>query len=136
VWGKHIGAKHHLDLLSLTTWQMLWGAIPLVVIALIVPENVQWNASFIASALFLGIVSQAVAWTLWLFNLSRLPTGVAAIASLATPIVGVAAATIRLHEIPSVTELAGLAFIVVALIVNALPSRRDQRKSILTRSSA
>jgi drug/metabolite transporter (DMT)-like permease len=60
-----------------------------------------------------------------MFILSRLPAGVAGIASLATPVVGVLAAAIQLHEIPSRSELAGMVLIVVALVVNAIPAQRE-----------
>ncbi len=124
VWMKQLRARYDVDLLSLTTWQMLWGTIPLVLIAVIVPEHVHWTASFTLSMLFLGVLSAALAWFLWMFILSRLPAGVAGIASLATPLVGVIAAAIQLHEIPSPTEMVGMTLILAALIVNALPVAR------------
>ena len=48
-----------------------------------------------------------------------MPAGVAGIASLATPVVGVLSAAIQLHEIPPPAELAGMGLIVIALVVNA-----------------
>ena len=71
---------------------------------------------------FMSILGGALAWFLWMFIISRLPAGVAGIASLATPVVGVAAAALQLHEIPSRTELFGMALIVAALVVNARPA--------------
>jgi len=38
---------------------------------------------------------------------------------------GVVAAAIQLHEIPSRTELVGMALIVAALVANALPARSE-----------
>lgn len=121
VWAKRMRARYDVDLLALTAWQVLWGTIPLVAIALIVPEHIAWSPSFVAAMAFLGIVAAALAWFLWLFILSRLPAGVAAVASLATPVVGVVAAALQLHEIPSRSELAGIALILAALALNALP---------------
>ena len=119
VWAKRLRARHDVDLLSLTAWQLLWGAIPLVIVMLAVPGHIHWTVTFVAAMLFMSILGGALAWFLWLFILSHLPAGVAGIASLARPVVGVLAAAIQLHEIPSPTELAGMALIVSALVVNS-----------------
>ena len=121
VWAKRMRARHQLDLLALTAWQLLWGALPLLIVMLAVPGHVHWTTSFVLSMAFLSILGGALAWFLWMFIVSRLPAGVAGIASLATPVVGVVAAAIQLHEIPSTAELVGIVLIVAALIVNARP---------------
>jgi drug/metabolite transporter (DMT)-like permease len=121
VWAKRLRKRHEVDLLSLTTWQLLWGTVPLVVLMLAVGGPVHWTTSFVAAMAFMSIGGAALGWFLWMFILSRLPAGVAGIASLATPVVGVLAAAIQLHEIPSRSELVGMALIVVALVVNAIP---------------
>ena len=121
VYAKWLRRRHDVELLSLTTWQMLWGTLPLVVLMLAIGGPVRWTGSFVASMAFMSIGGAALGWFLWMFILSRLPAGVAGIASLATPVVGVLAAAIQLHEIPSRSELGGMALIVAALIVNAIP---------------
>ncbi len=119
VWAKRLRAAHEVELLSLTAWQMLWGAIPLWRVMAVLPEHVRPRTAFVASMAYMTVASQALAWVLWLFVLSRLPAGVAGIASLATPVLGVAFAALQLHEIPTGTELVGIALIVAALVVNA-----------------
>jgi drug/metabolite transporter (DMT)-like permease len=125
VYAKRLRARYDVDLLSLTCWQLLWGTIPLVVLMLIFPAPIEWTGPFIAAMAFMSIGGGALGWFLWMFILSRLPAGVAGIASLATPVVGVLSAAIQLHEIPSANELVGMVLIVVALVVNAVstPSR-------------
>jgi drug/metabolite transporter (DMT)-like permease len=122
VWAKRLRKRHDVELLSLTSWQLLWGTIPLVVLMLVIPGTIRWTPSFVAAMAFISIGGAALGWFLWMYILSRLPAGVAGIASLATPVVGVVAAAIQLHEIPSLTELIGIVLIVGALIVNALPA--------------
>lgn len=119
VWVIRLRRTGSYDPLSLTAWQMVWGSLPLALLALVLPVHVRWTAAFLGAVTFLGVVANAVGWALWLFVLSRLPAGVAGVASLATPVVGVAAAAWQLHEIPSRAELAGIACVVVALVVNA-----------------
>jgi drug/metabolite transporter (DMT)-like permease len=121
VWTKMLRARHEVELLSLTTWQMIWGVVPLIVIALIVPSHIRLAPQTFVAFGFIGLISQSLGWLLWAFILSRLPASVAGIASLATPVVGVCAAALQLHEIPSHAELTGMALIVIALVVNALP---------------
>jgi drug/metabolite transporter (DMT)-like permease len=128
VWAKRLRARHDVDLLGLTAWQLLWGAIPLIVIMLAVPERIVWTPTFVAAMAFLAIVGTSFAWFLWLFILSRLPAGVAGLASLATPVVGVTAAALQLHEIPSRTELIGMSLIVAALGLNAASARESPGK--------
>ncbi len=124
VWAKRLRARYDVDLLSLTAWQLLWGSIPLIVLMFAVPAPpVHWTASFVLAMAFMSVLGGALGWLLWLFILARLPAGVAGIASLATPVVGVTAAAIQLHEIPTLTELIGMACIVIALIVNAFPAQ-------------
>jgi drug/metabolite transporter (DMT)-like permease len=125
VWAKRLRKRYDVDLLSLTAWQLLWGTIPLVVLMLALGGAIHWTPSFLAAMAFMSIGGAALGWFLWMFILSRLPAGVAGIASLATPVVGVIAAAIQLHEIPSRTELIGMALIVAALIANALPARSE-----------
>ncbi|GAC1615282.1 MAG: cystine transporter YijE [Candidatus Elarobacter sp.] len=121
VWAKRLRARLQIDLLSITAWQLLWGAIPLVAIALARHDPVHWTASLLVALAFMSVLGGALAWFLWLFILSRLPAGVAALASLATPVVGVLAAALQLHEIPSRSELTGMVLILLALAVNAVP---------------
>jgi len=128
VWAKRLRARHDVDLLALTAWQLLWGAIPLVVVMLAVPERIEWTPAFVAAMAFITIAGASFAWFLWLFILSRLPAGVAGLASLATPVVGVTAAAIQLHEIPTRTELLGMALIVAALGLNAASARESAGK--------
>jgi len=119
VYAKRLRARYDVELLSLTAWQLLWGTLPLVVLMFAVPEPIRWTPGFIAAMAFMSVAGGALGWFLWMFILSSLPAGVAGIASLATPVVGVLAAALQLREIPPPSQLGGMALIVVALIVNA-----------------
>jgi len=118
VYAKLLRKRYDVELLSLTAWQLLWGTLPLIVLMLVFPSPVHWTGSFVAAMAFMSIGGGALGWFLWMFILSRLPAGVAGIASLATPVIGVLAAALQLHEIPSRSQLIGMTLIVVALIVN------------------
>ncbi len=118
IWVIRVRATGGYDLLSLTTWQMVWGTVALAPFALWLPVHVRWTPSFVASMAFLAVLCTGCGWALWLFVLSRLPASVAGLASLATPVLAVILAALHIHEIPSRAELVGVACIMVALVVN------------------
>ena len=115
---KRLQARHEVDVLSLTTWQMLFGSLPLVLIAALTWQgSPEWTSQFVLALVYNVILANALAWFLWLFGLRRLSAGAAGIATLATPVIGVAAAWIQLGERPTAVEAAGMALIICALAV-------------------
>jgi len=108
----------HLDLLNLTAWPMLLGSVPMLAIAFIVPAPpIQWTGYFIGSVLFNVFLSGALAWLLWLYALQILPAGVASMASMLAPVIGVLAAWIQLNEVPNRIELIGMVLIALSLVI-------------------
>ncbi|MDZ4140983.1 MAG: EamA family transporter [Methylotenera sp.] len=119
----------HLDLLNLTAWPMLLGSIPIIAIALIIPAPpIQWSNTFILAVLFNVVLSGVVAWVFWLYALQRLPAGVASMASMLAPVIGVLAAWLQLNEIPDSYELIGMVFIALSLITISIISIRKHQQ--------
>jgi drug/metabolite transporter (DMT)-like permease len=115
---KRFQAGHDVDILSLTTWQMLFGSLPLVLIAALTwQSSPDWTTTFVLALAYNVILANALAWLLWLFGLRRLSAGAAGIATLAAPVIGVTAAWIQLGERPSAGEAAGMALIIGALAI-------------------
>jgi drug/metabolite transporter (DMT)-like permease len=119
----------HLDLLNITAWPMLLGSIPLVIYALLMDAPpIQWTNIFIGALLFNVILSGVVAWLLWLYALQRLNAGIASMASMLAPVIGVLAAWVQLNEVPSKQELVGMGLIALALvIISAISIRKHQQ---------
>lgn len=114
-----------LDLLTLTAWQMFFGSIPLVVVALMVPSApIQWTPYFIGAVIFNSVFCNALAWLLWLYALQRLSAGVASMSSMLAPVIGVLAAWLQLNEVPSTTELIGMTLIAASLVIISMISIR------------
>lgn len=84
-----------VDLLALTTWQMLYAAV----------------------------VMSVVAWSLWLFVLRNLPASIAGLSTLAVPVCGVLFSWWLLHENPGKVEGCGIALIVLALAMISIKRR-------------
>ncbi len=114
-----------LDLLTLTAWQMLFGSVPLAIAALMIPApEIQWTPYFIGAVIFNAVFCNALAWLLWLYALQRLSAGIASMSSMLAPVIGVVAAWIQLNEVPSTTELIGMALIAASLVIISIISIR------------
>jgi drug/metabolite transporter (DMT)-like permease len=118
---KIMNRKYSFDLISLTAWQMLLGALPLILLALVIPDKpIQWTSYFKIGLLYSSVVSQALAVVLWFFILNELSAGIASMGTLITPVIGIVAASIELGERPSITEAGGILLILVALAILSL----------------
>jgi len=127
---KLLQRAHTVDVLSLTTWQMAFGSVPLVVAALLTSSGgPEWTFGFGWGLAYTVILANAAAWFLWLYALHALPAGAAGLGTLSIPVVGVAAAWLQLGEVPTLVEGIGMILIVTALAVLAgyglLAGRRD-----------
>ena len=100
------------DVLSVTTWQMIYGVGPLIIISVLVPSPpIQWTTVFIAALLYNIILVSVVAFLLWFYILERLQAGMATMGTLVTPVLALIFSRIQLGEIPSSRE--GLGFILI-----------------------
>jgi drug/metabolite transporter (DMT)-like permease len=118
---KIMWKKFTFDLVSLTAWQMLFGCIPLIAIAMIAPGHpVQWTPQFIFGLAFSSVVSQALALMLWFYILKSMSAGMASMGTLATPIIGMIAAAIQLGERPTTVEAMGMILIISGLTILTL----------------
>jgi drug/metabolite transporter (DMT)-like permease len=118
VLSKRLFQRCHSTALSLTTWQMLFGALLLSAIALAVDERpIEWAPTMIAALVYNGVLSSGIAWLLWSYVVEKLPANVAGLSSLAVPIVGIGFAWALLNEVPSASESVGIVAICVALAV-------------------
>jgi drug/metabolite transporter (DMT)-like permease len=117
---KLLQRRTHVDVLSLTAWQMAFGALMLIAIALATQSGQpQWTGTFILCLAYSTFLSSALCSGLWVFALRALPAGAAGMGILAVPVVGVLASWVHLGERPSVVEATGMAFIIAALAMLA-----------------
>src|ERR1700754_115127 len=102
VWSKRVFQRGKVDPLTFTTWQMAFGALALIVVALCVPQrSIEWAPAFVAGLAYSVLLAGSLAWTLWLLVVRRLPTTVASLSSLAVPVVSVLMAWAILSEKPT-----------------------------------
>lgn len=118
----------NLDLLTLTSWQMFFGSLPIMAVACWVEApTIQWTPYLIGALIYNAVFCNALAWLLWLYALQRLAAGVASMTSLLAPVIGVLAAWIELGERPALTEGVGMLLIGAALLVISLISIRQHK---------
>jgi drug/metabolite transporter (DMT)-like permease len=109
---KRLRSRQKVDLLALTTWQMVLGAIPLVLLAALVPEGAtDWSASYIGILTFMAVISTAMCWWLWIIILDRVPAWEASLSVLGTPVVAIVSSRLMLGEEFKLSELAGMLLI-------------------------
>ncbi|HEY9513414.1 MAG TPA: EamA family transporter [Rhodanobacter sp.] len=117
VLSKRMFQHHAPELLNLTAWQMLIGALVLGVVALAVPQRpMVWNWPFIAALTYSVVLASSLAWWLWTIVLQRLSTTVASVSSLGVPVTSVLLAWLILHERPSAMELFGIVLVLLGLV--------------------
>lgn len=126
VLSKRMFRRHGVPALSLTAWQMLFGALLLIVIALLAHERaIEWTPWFVGALAYNAVLSSGLAWLLWTFVVERLPANIAGLSSLVIPIAGIGFAWVLLGERPSTAEGAGIVLIGSALAIVGL--RRTRR---------
>lgn len=115
--SKRVFQRSRVGPLQLTAWQMLFGTVVLVAIALLVPERtVVWAPGLVGALAYNALLSSGIAWAMWLLIVQRLPTQVAGLTSLLVPIAGVLFAWGLLHERPDTAEWIGIGLIGTALV--------------------
>ena len=127
---KQIRSRQRIDLLSLTAWQMLAGAIPLVLLAWLVPERAtQWTLSYVSILIFMSIVTTALCWWLWITILDRVPAWEASLSVLGTPVVAIVSSRLMLDEAFKLSELSGILLIGSGLVMLSLFSWAASRRN-------
>jgi drug/metabolite transporter (DMT)-like permease len=120
----------HVDVLSLTTWQMVIGCLPLIALAVITQSGwPEWTTGFILGLLYTTVLANAVAWILWLFALHRLSAGEAGLGTLVIPVLGVILSWLQLGEVPSRWEAIGGPLIIAGLALLAVYGLRAGRRA-------
>ncbi|MBK7463910.1 MAG: EamA family transporter [Betaproteobacteria bacterium] len=133
---KRLRSTTPVDLLTLTAWQMILGAVPLVVLSLVVTERpTDWTISYMGILAFMSIGSTAMCWWLWIYILDRVPAWEASLSVLGTPVVAILSSRLTFGEEFKTSEVAGILLIGTGLALLSLlswaASRRNPAVSII-----
>ena len=127
---KRLRSTTPVDLLTLTAWQMILGAVPLVVLSLVVTERpTDWTLSYMGILAFMSIGSTAMCWWLWIYILDRVPAWEASLSVLGTPVVAILSSRLTFGEEFKSSEVAGILLIGTGLALLSLLSWAASRRN-------
>lgn len=110
--------RRRLEGLTLMTWQMVIGILPICAIPLFVSiPPATWNAPYLASILYAGVVASGLGFVLWAGILAWLPAGTAALNMLMIPVIALLSSMFFFGERLTTQEWVGIASIGVGLLI-------------------
>lgn len=125
---KLMQKRPDFDLVSVTAWQFVYGSVPLVIVALLIPQKpAQWTPYLMTAVFYNAVLVCALAFLLWTYIMKKLPAGVAGMGTLAVPVIGIVASMLELGERPDTFEAWGMALILAAITVLTLLRFRGNR---------
>ena len=113
-----------VDLVSVTAWHFLAGALMLVIAAAAIEgaPKINWTTGFVAVTLALGVLGTAIPFVLWFQETIRAPLASVAAWTFLVPIFAVLVGTVLLGERLSSWAAAGLALVLASLWLALHPS--------------
>jgi drug/metabolite transporter (DMT)-like permease len=119
--GTVLAKKLPLQLPPITAaaWQIGLGCFPVAVVGLFI-ETSHWDAVTNTGWLLVvysTVVQFCIAYVAWFAALARLPASVAAIGTMAVPVIGVVASAIALHEPLGPGQIAALVFTLAGVVL-------------------
>jgi len=133
---KRIAGK--MDALMAMGLQMLIGAVPLLLAALVLerPEDIIWSSRFVVVLLGLSLAGTALVYWLWFSILKTTPLNQANAFSFLIPIFGLAMGVLFFSEAVGWTELVGIGLTLVGVfLVNRGGGRRSAGRDPARRST-
>jgi len=111
----------HLPPIPAAAWQIGLGCLPVAIAGLLIETtHLQAVTQLGWLLLFYSIVIQfCVAYVAWFAALARLPASVAAIGTMAVPVIGVVASALALHEPLGIGQIAALVFTMAGVALAA-----------------
>jgi drug/metabolite transporter (DMT)-like permease len=100
-------------------WQIGLGCLPVAIVGLVVETTHLDRLTTIGWWLLVysTVIQFCVAYVAWFAALARLPASVAAIGTMAVPVIGVVASAIALHEPLGATQIAALVFTLFGVVL-------------------
>ncbi|WP_240375827.1 DMT family transporter [Bacillus piscicola] len=131
---KFTGTNH----LPVTTFQMLFGAAGLLILALFFESSqpITWTSASIFSVLFTGIVAGAICFSIWYYLLRVITTVTATISTMLVPVCGVLFGHFLLNETLTVFMLLGGVCILAGIFVSQVQWKKTKKNVQHTEAKA
>jgi drug/metabolite transporter (DMT)-like permease len=100
-------------------WQIGLGCLPIAIIGLLIETSHVDNVSQLGWWLLIysTVIQFCIAYVSWFAALARLPASVAAIGTMAVPVIGVVASAAALHEPLGPTQIVALIFTLAGVVL-------------------
>ncbi|MEY9758913.1 DMT family transporter [Bradyrhizobium yuanmingense] len=109
----------HLPPLAAAAWQIGIGCLPISIVGLLIETTHLSHVTPLGWWLLVySVVGQfCIAYVSWFAALARLPASIAAIGTMAVPVIGVVASAVALGEPLGAGQIAGLVFTLAAVVL-------------------
>lgn len=122
-WRTHLA----VGTFALTAWQMLLGGLVLAVASFFLSARpVEWTPYFWFLLIYATLFGTVLGWALWFYVLKLLPAGIAGLAVMGVPAIGVLSSRLQLGEQPSTVESIGMLLIGASLAVLSWTALRNR----------
>jgi len=126
--SKYFKRRHKLDPLNFIAWQMVVGVLPLTTLPVLMTlPPTQWSITFVLLLAYIGVLSTAVGFLLWLAVLRFLPAGTASLNMFAIPVIALVSSMLIFGERLTASEWFGIACIGTGLAIIGYTAWRESR---------
>jgi drug/metabolite transporter (DMT)-like permease len=126
---KYFQRARELDPVNFIAWQMLAGLMPLLLLpALVDYPPTQWSPVYGLLLVFIGVVSTALGFLLWIAILRILPAGTASLNIFAIPVIALVSSMAIFGERLTSSEWTGIACIGAGLVILSVTALRAARR--------
>ena len=104
--------------LGVTSWQLLFGGVALLVVALAVEgPPPPLDGAQVAGFAFVALIATAVAFGCWFSGLARLPAGMVGTIGLLNPVTGALVGTLAAGETMNAPQIAGIGLVLLGILI-------------------
>ncbi len=130
---KYFQRLHKLDPLNFLAWQMMVGVLPLSLIPLLFEfQASQWSITHALLMFYIGGISTAFGFLLWIAVLRYLPAGTASLNIFAIPVISLVLSMLIFGERLTINEWIGIACIGAGLVIVSWNAWRASRQGDAT----
>lgn len=119
--GTVLAKKYPIQMppIPAAAWQIGLGCVPITIVGLLIETTHLERLTTVGWWLLIysTVVQFCIAYVSWFAALARLPASVAAIGTMAVPVIGVVASAIALHEPLGAAQIAALLFTLVGVVL-------------------
>jgi len=126
---KFFRRGHRFDALNFIAWQMLVGVLPLTLLPLLLDlPATQWSVAYALLLVYVGVLSTALGFLLWIAILRWLPAGTASLNMFAIPVIALLSSMAVFGERLSRNEWLGIGCIGVGLALISVDAWLGNRR--------